>query len=359
MDIIQDIARLNDVHPSQNSDAFIIHSSPVEGAGMACFASRDLQPSEVVLHVEKPIANVVINSFRKEVCSWCYSYNYGAIHKLKLATDKGRGIVWFCQQSCRDEWRLSLGDVGWEATVAFEDGLTRTKLGGELARQDGPCDIEQFENLWDQASQEGHQIMLARRTKPRHQPKTAKLPAHVDVDVARFILSALISFQKEPATLQEVLRLTPTLSPYLSSRNTLLDHRSIYHYLLSVLPINCPIISLVTPSNIVATVSRDAGNSWGIWDLSFAGQELFAYCMYPSASYFNHSCEPNTTKERVGRVYQFKAKGNIPKGSELNVSYLGGAEDTLNVIQRRKRLLVSHPFNLVPLLTGQLGWLVF
>jgi len=338
MGILEKIVRPPGLQISANPGVFRVDASP--GAGMACFAVKNLFKSELILTVQQPVACVVIGKYRKEVCAWCYSYAFGSIHKIKLAVARGRGVVWFCQLSCRDSWMKNVGKVGWEAISAFEEGLGRT--GAQTAMcSDTPCDLERIESLWETALQEGDRIRAQRLTKPRRIPKTGTLPPEVDIDEARFILSSCITFSRSEYSIGDVLNLVPTLTPYTNSTNTVHLHIKIYHYILSVLPITSPILDFVSPVNIMSLMTRDAGNSWGVWDQSLVGEELFAYCMYPQASLFNHSCDPNVSKERIGRVYQFRASNNLPLGSELNVNYLGKLESELSWQGRQEILLVS------------------
>ncbi|PVG00287.1 SET domain-containing protein, partial [Serendipita vermifera] len=344
MGLLEDVTRLTQGPESKGADTFTIEKSPAEGAGLTCFATKGLSNNEVILQTHEPVASVIVSVFRKEVCSWCYAYEFGAIHKFKLQTPNGRGVAWFCQPSCRDAWRESVGDGGWEAIVAFEQGLKTTGTGGTPRSENSPCILTEIEDAWEKASQEGNKILAMRHAKPHSVLKTSRLPPEVDIDDARFILSGLVSFSKSQESLRQVLRLNPSMKPYTNSRNTLQAHVTIYHYLLSVLPLTSPILPLTTPSNVIALITRDEGNTFGIWDQSLAGHELFAYCLYPVASYFNHSCEPNVSKDQIGRMYEFRAKGEIAPTEELNVSYLGVAGEALGYKERRQKLLTGWSF---------------
>lgn len=338
MSVLEQIGRPLGTHPSANPDVFFIEGSSEQGAGLACFASKPLENGQVVLRAQDPVASTVVAKFRKEVCAWCFHYTFGDILKFKLETPRRRGAAWFCSTSCRDNWRKLIGDVGWTAIAAFEDGLARSSKSGVSNTEDETCSLQDIETAWDNALKSGEKILATRRTKPRWVPPTATLTHDVDLDEARFSLSAFISFHNHPHTYDQVKRLVPTLKLYTDSRATLQGHIDIYLYMLSVLPLDSPIMRYVTPLHMVTVFTRDSGNSWGIWGLELA-EELFAYCMYPTASYFNHSCAPNLSKERIGREYVFKAAREIPEKAELNVSYLGGAEKTLGFRERQERLL--------------------
>ncbi|KAI5477444.1 chitin deacetylase, carbohydrate esterase family 4 protein [Pseudohyphozyma bogoriensis] len=139
------------------------------------------------------------------------------------------------------------------------------------------------------------------------------------------------------------LSLVPSLSPYTSSSAgnvTLHSHIRMYRTLrhslsgalsspkraprlpsTSTLPAPSPLLALLTPETMLAVITRDSCNSFGLWDdggLEFGvdGQqsrerELVGYAVYPSASFFNHSCSPNVVKKRVGVNYEFRALKKI------------------------------------------------
>lgn len=345
MGLLKTVERVEGPYLSTNPDIFTIEQSAVEGGGMACFAASSLPQGTTVIRFEEPVASVIVSSFRKEVCHWCYAYDLGATPKVKIETGRGRGVAWFCTVTCRNSWNYFIGTEGLHCIMAFEDGLGRgksqAKSNRESEKPDEHCDLDVIKNRWEDAFVAGERIISRRRAKPHVSLDSATLPSTVDLDDARFILSGLLSFHNRPQSLHEVLQMAPSMSPYTKSKNTLQAHISIYHYLLSVLPLNSPILNLVTPTNLIAIITRDAGNTWGIWDENLAGHELLAYCLYPAASYFNHSCEPNIYKERDGRAYHFRVKTDLAAGEELTVSYLGDAEKTLDWKQRGEKLLVS------------------
>jgi len=81
---------------------------------------------------------------------------------------------------------------------------------------------------------------------------------------------------------------------------------------------------------------RHLTNSFGIWELPISPDcENLGSAMYPSASYFNHSCDPNVAKLREGRVVRFVTSRDVQEGEELCISY-GHTERKLE--ERKKDL---------------------
>ena len=69
-------------------------------------------------------------------------------------------------------------------------------------------------------------------------------------------------------------------------------------------------------------LSRHLSNSFGIWELPISpDSENLGSAMYPSASYFNHSCDPNIIKVRSKRSVLFVTSKDVLKGQELCISY--------------------------------------
>ncbi|KAI7906364.1 uncharacterized protein BX663DRAFT_496153 [Cokeromyces recurvatus] len=92
---------------------------------------------------------------------------------------------------------------------------------------------------------------------------------------------------------------------------------------------------------------RERANSFGLWEMSHDHTdvtddlELLGWGIYPSAVYFNHSCDANVIKIRDGRKMKFIAKRMIKKGEEACISYGNVEEDVEN---RRSRLLKHYHF---------------
>ncbi|KAF1981912.1 hypothetical protein K402DRAFT_398059 [Aulographum hederae CBS 113979] len=138
-----------------------------------------------------------------------------------------------------------------------------------------------------------------------------------------------------------ILALHPSQLPYPSSP-ILYTHILTFCHLLALLP--PPLLPFLTKSTCLATINRDACNSFGIRSLDDGGDEFFGYGVWPDASYFNHSCEPAVGKERVGREWRFWCKGAVGEGEEVGISYLGGEERDLGLAERRERLWTGWGF---------------
>ena len=104
-----------------------------------------------------------------------------------------------------------------------------------------------------------------------------------------------------------------------------------------------PDLACFVTSTVYPFLSRHLSNSFGIWELPISpDSENLGSAMYPSASYFNHSCDPNIAKVRQGRTVLFVTSKEVQAGEELCISY-GHTER--QVAERRQVLRDWWGFN--------------
>jgi len=177
--------------------------------------------------------------------------------------------------------------------------------------------------------------------KPR-KIKNSSLTSKIDPDVLGYLLSGILFHHHHPDTWQEgVLDLALDETPYRSTAD-LEAHCTSFLQLLSILP------HALRPScsSAVCQTLANAGshNAFGLRSGSDDGEEYMGYGLYPTASYFNHSCEPNVAKRRVGSSWEFWSARDIEPGEECCITYLGGDERDLTVAERRARLQEAWGF---------------
>jgi hypothetical protein len=118
--------------------------------------------------------------------------------------------------------------------------------------------------------------------------------------------------------------------------------KQISPFLKQYLPLN---LRSLVESTAYPFLFRHLSNSFGLWELPITpDSENLGSAMYPSASYFNHSCDPNVTKVRRGRIILFVTSRDVDDGDELCISY-GHTER--KVEERRKLLQDWWGFNCV------------
>ncbi len=223
-------------------------------------------------------------------------------------------------------------------------------------------------------SDDRQEKLVLRKNRARATASVLRLPTP-NPDLLFFVLSGILCRYNDsvsigkgetqiPSQWSIMLNLCPSLTPY-SSQSSLTETTHTHLQLLAILPIALlEDVILLSRSTIESILARDAGNSFGIWSaqgplnngqprssirndearsapkqLSDEDPEMLGFAIYPSASFFNHSCSPNIHKQRVGRSWIFSVGAAIVRADEeLSITYIRGEEDTLPLAARRKRL---------------------
>ncbi|CAF4183345.1 unnamed protein product [Rotaria sordida] len=92
----------------------------------------------------------------------------------------------------------------------------------------------------------------------------------------------------------------------------------------------------ITPSIIRLIIGKNSTNVYGIWssDEPDGNKEFFGYSLYSSASFFNHSCNPDLIKIKKGAKIIFKLLKNVKKNEELCIHYGNSITDDLEIRQK-------------------------
>lgn len=256
-----------------------------------------------------------------------------------------------------------MGDIGIQAWTAVEK-LTKGRGKEDSEMVDVGLlrpGVDEIKTAWDAVEQEAGIIRAARAgersrvnndsvreggggTGPTKQHRRAIQKAQqapISPDIMSFLLSGLLIHTTQPTSWPSILALATDTTPYHSTADLLSFTRS-YLALLTILPI--PLLPHLTPTTCLTLSSRDSHNSFGIRSLDDEGSEFFGYGCWPSASYFNHSCEPNLVKRRVGRVWEFCTRRDVQGEEELCISYLSGEERGLGHGKRVERLRANWGF---------------
>lgn len=322
--------------PDLASPFFDILDTPYSGRG--AFAHTSIPCDTTVFRCEEPFVSVVYKPFKKEVCAHCFFYDNG--RKLKIAHMGGPaknavGLAWFCSEDCKTTWLARLGPQGVEAIASITSVLSRLKKkkssrGDDLlAQKVGTTTDFDVEAQW--------------RTAAQTRPKQADLVEEEDdEDTIFFLLDGIIRRHCAPSHYTTFLSLAPSLQPYRENRAILESHIRIYHFLRQHLPSDLGV--LCTPGTVLALITRDHGNSFGIFETGLERDgEMLGYGSWTEASFFNHSCRPNLKKERTRRAYSFTAIQPVEAGDELCISYIGDSAD-MPLQERRSRLSAGWGF---------------
>jgi SET and MYND domain-containing protein len=304
------------------SELFGIRQTP--GAGRGVFARQAIAKGTAIHVADDLSAHVLFREYRNEVCWQCLWYDRG---KRLPIRDPDHGLA-FCSEDCQGRW---IGRHDPDCLSVWRHLETQVKRSGsntdEFADAVRPEPAE-IESKWRTAAQAVQQLrgspkrgLLKREKKELARLLAASVDAGLfSADVVSFQLNAVLSRHLDPAQWPATLALEEDTRPY-SSTTDLERHIASYYFLSLMLPDE---LAQVASAEMLSTVKgREVRNSFGIRSLDDGGCEFFGWGVWPSASYFNHNCDPNTDKERVGRTWVFKAKRDISAGEEICISYLG------------------------------------
>lgn len=326
-----------DQHPAGApiSPLFCIKQTP--HSGRAVFATQSI-PEGTPLSLSDDLAiHVLFREYRREVCGRCFAYDRGVEWRVR---DAKRGFV-FCSEECKLEWREEAGEVGCEAWATVEKLIkNRSKEDIDLVDVDAPQPRKaEWKAAWADAEKQAALVRMARLegsiTKQHRKAVQQAIARPVSCDILPLLLAAVLLRYQRPEAWEAVLGLAADSFPYKSTEE-LTSHTNSYLHLLAVLPVE--LLEFVTPMTLVTVLSRDSHNSFGIRSLDDGGSEYFGYGVWPAASYYNHSCDPNVAKQRIGRVWKFTTARDIREGEELCITYLNNEERELSVGKRILRL---------------------
>ncbi|CAF3628549.1 unnamed protein product [Rotaria sp. Silwood1] len=368
---------------------------PTKYGGRGCFANTDLAQGTIIHECSMPLSSTIARPFRKEVCGSCFKFLYGKTLKFKLMSRKNKQnnstsvstsasasdcslALYFCSQPCMDQFiALDIDDLYRESLLNVESlfikGLNEYQYDLERKKQEEEAEIEaelKLENELKQAkdielfiSQKWQetdincQLQLS-KLKPKQRKNfnnliylIPKINENEYMEI-KYIIGILFQMYKRDNCENNKLSLSSvSLSslelqifqllqsnenekirkyPYLLHSYT----NKIYKFLkMSTLE---KLQSYITPSIIRSIIGKSLTNVFGIWSIDEPDEnkELLGYSLYPSSSFFNHSCKPNLIKIKKGSKIIFKLVKNIQKNEELCIHYGNSINSVLEIRQK-------------------------
>lgn len=336
------------------SDLFSVKNTTY--GGRACFSNMFLPRGTVVLDAEDSISECISYEFRKEVCHHCFHYDYGKTMKWKIGVFEmerlepktgwkgfqGAGL-WFCSQSCRDAF-LQQQQVS-ELIQGYENLLR----GLRLAQKSGPPqDIndqklnsasisrELIDQKWQQLQE--HWVQRLEHLKPCKRLSQCPYMTEENYCCARAVCMTLfrLKYLDPVSTFKcsfDVLQ-SNELSK-LSKFPVLLNFQlEVYQILYILLP---PTLhSQLSVPLFRHILGAEYGNAFGIWQSgeSVDDREYLGCRLFPQASFFNHSCDPNIDKVHIRRRMRFILNRDVEEGTQLCIAY--NCDLTLAACERRR-----------------------
>ncbi|KAK9479626.1 hypothetical protein V1514DRAFT_12553 [Lipomyces japonicus] len=325
---------------------------PTVYGGRGCFAVKPIQSGTVIHTARTPFTWTIFRDFRKEVCAYCFDYDLGRQWKVKIPA----AGVWFCNEDCRQKW-VQQEDHDGELVKVFEKiestvSMARRKLQNQHRQvQEGededfvPDDFEvsneDVEELWQEMDRRACDLGLGQRLR-------VQALEDLEYDIARLVAAAVVRQANSGADQQQqeendefswdkfALLESHELDLIKRMPALLEAHVRVFLFLKLVMT-DRKYKPFVTTATVRSVVGKEAANAFGIWQLPLTMEsECLGSAVYPSGSYFNHSCEPGVRKERVGREMRFITTRDVSAGEELCISY--GMMLDMPVHDRRKLL---------------------
>lgn len=328
--------------------------------GRGCFSKQKIAKGTDILHVKFPLGSSVVRPFRKEICTWCFHYADGRSMKFRI-----KEKIYFCSEKCVSEFTKYDHDGSLTSTMCTAEELF-VKCAGELPEEDMPKSEEELLQAigekWESVADWENRVFRMKPTKRARYYPTVTVDDYAEI---RYVISTLYNINRcinstteplvtisenekylEGMDFDEAMRFE--IKAFNSLQSSELDKVKKYPYMLDsftniykfvrlVIPESW--LPTVTPQTIRTIIGRNLTNAFGTWSLitqEDEEREFFGFCVYPSASYFNHSCDFNIKKIRTGSSYKFVAAKDILPGDELCISY--GIDGDENVEKRQERL---------------------
>jgi hypothetical protein len=351
------------------------------GKGRGYIATTDI-PAGAQVHVSEPLATTVSEEWMPETCLWCFDFVYPKKQKVRAVTLQqekeliskwhltGQGKrslfknYFFCSEKCK-----SLYDpLEFEHLMVLSSKIDYESLESEKM-------ASKLDDIKEEAQEDV--CLLGNWLNSAWDSLTESLELYKDISdtertMCKLIASCLIrkySDNQQPGQqvgFDQLFQIQNNELNYFKScynKTTLprpskkankkfyLEH--VPQEILDVMQLYCfftratSCLLPVDHATFRDIYFRERSNSFGLWEKSNDSEdvtddlELLGWGIYPSAVYFNHSCDANIIKKRQGRQMVFVTRTMIEKGQEACISY--GNVDT-DLRTRRARLYENYNF---------------
>ncbi|KAI8885848.1 SET domain-containing protein [Backusella circina FSU 941] len=371
------------------------------GKGRGYVATTDV-PAGVQVHVSEPLATTVSEEWMPETCLWCFDFVYPKKQKVRAVTPEqekelkskwkllgqGKRSLFKNNYFCSEECKSLYDPLEFEQLMVLSSKIDYESLETEKKASE----IEDLDNAKEMESKGGdtclldddNSIKIGDDDSLRYWLNDAwdaltenlelyKYISDTEKTMCRLIASCLIrkycnnDNQQQKIGFDQLFQIQNNELSYFKScynktklpkPNKKINNKKLYlkyipQEILHVMKIYCfftRATSSILPIDHTAfrdIYFRERSNSFGLWEKSNDSEdvtddlELLGWGIYPSAVYFNHSCDANIIKKRQGRQMVFVTRSMIEKGQEACISY-GNVDADLKT--RRARLYENYNF---------------
>ena len=353
---------IHDQHLNQLSPFFQVSQTKYGGRG--CFASTSI-PKGTEIHSSYPISVTISKPFKKEVCTNCFHYDNGKTLKTKLSKSLGTKQVFtlfFCTEQCKQKFIDE--DINGVYTIAllniekyYLQGLKKPDEDLKVPSQNV---LQIIDEEWSKVAVWESKMLSTKPIKRMNEIPRISETEYIDIKYIVGVVFKLFKYENQKPVESKGL-LEQILFPELTSNEsskvelnlfTLLQSTELekvvrYPYLLYSYINMYKFIKLtsceelqpfITSSIFRSILGKNLSNAFGIWSDTCEAEdkEYFGFGVFPSCSFFNHSCDPNIKKARVNNRILFRTTRDIEKDEELCIDY--GNYLNENVLKRREEL---------------------
>lgn len=318
--------------------------------GRGCFALSNIPTGTPIYECGPSLGSTIIRPFRKEVCTFCFHYDNGNTLKSRITQKIGRDMLslFFCSKKCIIDFNQHDSDQILEKSLfAIEREYLRTSTAPEPEPELPPQEIidgdfqAYIDHEWENSETWNQNLCKVKRSRRQKLIPCITSTEYAEAKYVLAIICQAYKYTHKPlpipraayASLSAEERVRAELQLFETLQSTTDDKVKRYPYLLYsyinvfkfVRLVSPPELEpLITPMAVRRIIGRSLLNAFGIWSPSMTQSEeteYFGFGVFPLASFFNHSCDPNIKKTRIGNILTFCSKRPILEGEELCIDY--------------------------------------
>ncbi|KQJ97373.1 hypothetical protein BRADI_3g30360v3 [Brachypodium distachyon] len=322
-------------------------STPNKGRGM--MSLNVISPASLI-HVEDPLAAIIIKSCRETHCHYCFSEAPADVVFCPLCT-----IPVYCSKECQEQ---AVGDISWNQDTSLEFNSHHLVDNAKLGLTSTRCKTSNSKQIAEHMHECGGahwaavlpaDIVLAGRVMAQYIDKrllTGKSSAisgpnldlvhHYDIDSPTSKLESHIYAIVLLLCLQKYYRSD------LSWRE-----ESLSQLVLLICQIKVNSIAIVHMKSVDGgqELTESKGYSTASDAVMCSVEQIrVAQAIYMSGSLFNHSCRPNVHTYFHSRTLFLRSTEYIESGSPLELSY-GPQAGEMDLLERQKSLQENYKFS--------------
>lgn len=320
---------IEEINASLNSQWFEVCQT---NAGRGCIAKCEI-PKDTVIHTCNALSSAISRPFKKEVCCTCFSFNGGKTLKHRLGDHVS---LYFCSPECVDTFvEADNNGIHLHSLLAIEN-----LYNAGLKKPDAPEIIINEESFDQQIKDEWNAVREweAKINKMKPSKRLNQIPKIGEPEYIEIKYIAGILFQIHKGTHEELKYFQSLQTNELDKLNRypqlLQSYTNIYKFVkLAVSEELQPLVSIELVRQILGS---NLTNAFGIWSqpvIDTEEKDYFGFAIYPSASFFNHSCSPNLIKKREGDKLYFRTLSDINPGTELFINYGNYSNENVEIRQ--------------------------